>query len=406
MIIFAKSHISGYTKKDGTIVAPHEDKRIKSNQQKSELIPYDSDSEEVEQYFDKIEKYDIKNGLKTFYHASPDKNLTKILDSHASGRHDFAGIFGADGPRQAYSKWYGDYVYEVTCPANKVASDSDIRNIIENDDGIDELIEDAVLFQMEEGDIDIVKNMLLSSDDNLENMSDDDLSQLGWGDAETVSYETQRIRGVIASANGYLAVEEGDGYLILPGADVKLSRVQHQSVLDKRLHNSPLAKAVLFIKSRPTEAQIAAGNYKKPRIAWHGLEIAIENPVGTVRSGPGWRTVMKNAYGYVCRSEAVDGDECDVYIGPDMDTAPMVYVVHQRKAGDWKAYDEDKSMLGFSSEVEARAAYLKHYDDKRFLGPITAMPVDEFVAKVRATYDKPAMIKAIGGALVLFMPPS
>lgn len=144
----------------------------------------------------------------------------------------------------------------------------------------------------------------------------------------------------------------------------------------------------------PTPAQAEAGNYKKPRVKWHGIEIAIENPVGSVRKGNGWKTTMKNAYGYVCRSEAVDGDEVDVYLGSNME-APIVYVVHQCKYNDWDKYDEDKCMIGFDSEDEAKAAYLKHYDDKRFLGPVTAVPVDAFVKKVKATYDKPAMIKAL-----------
>lgn len=162
---------------------------------------------------------------------------------------------------------------------------------------------------------------------------------------------------------------------------------------------------LLLIKSRadgwkqPTPAQAEAGNYKKPRVRWQGLEIAIENLAGTVREGKGWRTEMKYDYGYVCRSEAVDGDEVDVYLGPDLDAADTVYVVHQRKYGDWKSYDEDKAMIGFASEEAARDAYLAHYDDPRFLGPITAMPVEEFVRKVKATKEKPAMIKAI----VLFM---
>lgn len=165
----------------------------------------------------------------------------------------------------------------------------------------------------------------------------------------------------------------------------------------------PMMKALVLRKAAgwtpPTPAQAEAGNYKKPRVQWHGLEIAIENPAGSVREGKGWRTKMKYDYGYVCRSGAVDGDEVDVYLGPELDKAPTVYVVHQRKYGDWKKYDEDKAMLGFSSEAAARAAYLEHYDDPRFLGPITAMPVDEFVEKVKATYDKPAMIKAV----VLFL---
>jgi hypothetical protein len=154
----------------------------------------------------------------------------------------------------------------------------------------------------------------------------------------------------------------------------------------------------------PTPAQAEAGNYRKPVVRWNGLDIAIENPAGTVRRGNGWETRMIYDYGYVKRSEAVDGDEVDVYLGPNLENAPMVYVVHQRKYGDWDAYDEDKCMLGFDSEDDASAAYLQHYDDARFLGPITAMPVAEFVEKVRATRDKPAMIKGVGmSQMVMFL---
>lgn len=182
---------------------------------------------------------------------------------------------------------------------------------------------------------------------------------------------------------------------------------KYRRLLERRTGGDPaaMAREDAAITARaggwvsPTPAQAEAGNYKKPRVRWHGLEIAIENPAGSVREGKGWRTKMKYDYGYVCRSEAVDGDEVDVYLGPELDTAPTVYVVHQRKYGDWEKYDEDKCMLGFPSEAAARAAYLEHYDDPRFLGPITAMPVDEFVTKVRATREKPAMIKA----LVLFL---
>lgn len=152
----------------------------------------------------------------------------------------------------------------------------------------------------------------------------------------------------------------------------------------------------LMIKSKweqPTALQAKAGNYFKPRMDWNGLEIAIENPAGSVRVGRGWKTKMVNDYGYICESGGVDGDEVDVYIGPNPENAKMVYVVHQRKGGEWKSYDEDKCMIGFDSEALARDAYLKHYDDARFLGPISAMTVDAFVAKVKATKDKPAMIK-------------
>jgi hypothetical protein len=149
----------------------------------------------------------------------------------------------------------------------------------------------------------------------------------------------------------------------------------------------------------PTHAQMKAGNYRKGVMKWRGLEIAIENPAGSVRrghkpNGDEWATRMLYAYGYAKGSTGTDGDEVDVFLGSQLD-APMVYVVHQNTVDDWDRYDEDKVMVGFASEEDARSAFLACYDDPRFLGPITAMPVEEFVTKVRATRDAPAMIKAL-----------
>lgn len=143
----------------------------------------------------------------------------------------------------------------------------------------------------------------------------------------------------------------------------------------------------------PSREQAEAGRYNKPRVKWRGLTIAIENPAGSVRRGPGWEQRMRYDYGEIVGSCGVDGDPVDVFVGPNPE-APMVYVVHQRKRGRWAEYDEDKCMVGFDSEEDARAAFLSCYTDPRFLGPITTMPVDEFVEKVRATREKPTMIKA------------
>lgn len=151
-------------------------------------------------------------------------------------------------------------------------------------------------------------------------------------------------------------------------------------------------------KSQPTPAQIEAGNYKKRHVRFQGLEISIENPAGSVRKGVDrdgheWRTQMVHAYGYIRGSKGVDKDHVDCYLGPNPD-AGRAYIIHQRKAGQWDRFDEDKVMLGFDTEAQAKAAYLKHYDDPRFLGPVTAMPMDEFKTKVLATAKRPAMIKA------------
>jgi hypothetical protein len=149
----------------------------------------------------------------------------------------------------------------------------------------------------------------------------------------------------------------------------------------------------------PSAEQAESDAYNKPRIQWRGLTIAIENPAGSVRRGRNrhgvtWEVRMRFDYGEVVGSMGVDGDPVDIYMGPNPD-APMVYVVHQRRVNDWTEYDEDKCMVGFDSQADAEAAFLSNYNDPRFLGPITAMPVDEFVQKVRATAKNPAMIKAV-----------
>lgn len=149
----------------------------------------------------------------------------------------------------------------------------------------------------------------------------------------------------------------------------------------------------------PTDAQIKAGNYPKRTVRWNGLVLKIENEAGSVRSGKKpdgsvWETRMVHPYGYVAGTEGVDGDEVDIFLGPN-ESAPLVYVIHQKKVGDWSRYDEDKAMLGFDSQEDAVRAFLLNYDDPRFLGPVTAMPVAEFVEKARATKRRPAMIKAL-----------
>lgn len=120
---------------------------------------------------------------------------------------------------------------------------------------------------------------------------------------------------------------------------------------------------------------------------FRGLDIAIENKKGSERK---WydpygkekgSTHMHYDYGYIRLTEGTDGDHVDVYIGPDED-AENVFIVDQMKKPDFKTFDEQKCMLGFKTEAEAKAAYLKQYDDPRFFGSIKSMPVEEFKMKV------------------------
>lgn len=162
-------------------------------------------------------------------------------------------------------------------------------------------------------------------------------------------------------------------------------------------------KPVIFLKaSAPTPAQLEAGNYRKGHRWFRNMRLTIENPKGSFRrwkdaDGSEGRTEMKFDYGYIRGTlSAGDDEHVDCYIGPNEDAA-NVYVIDQAKVGHWDEFDEQKVMLGFDSEDEAKAAYLEHYTDPRFFMSIRPMPLEEFREKAHATLKEPAMIKSAIG---------
>lgn len=120
---------------------------------------------------------------------------------------------------------------------------------------------------------------------------------------------------------------------------------------------------------QPTAAQKEAGNYKKGHISLGGLDISIENPAGSSRSGTdksgkAWSVEMKSHYGYIKGTIGRDKDHIDVFIKPGtetLDDSSPVYIINQVDPNDRKKFDEHKVMLGFSSLGEAKQAYLLNY---------------------------------------------
>lgn len=165
------------------------------------------------------------------------------------------------------------------------------------------------------------------------------------------------------------------------------------------------AKHHLDALNAPSEAQISAGNYRKPKIKFQGLDISIENPRGSMRGGvdpdgKAWSTGMVHHYGYIRRSLGVDGDHFDCFVGPQADCS-HAYVITTKRPPDFTEDDEQKAMLGFPTEKAARDAFALHYDDPRFFGGLVEIPMDEFKAKVMTTRQDPRLLKA----RVLFLLP-
>lgn len=135
-----------------------------------------------------------------------------------------------------------------------------------------------------------------------------------------------------------------------------------------------------FAKSYSVEAYPIDGY-----LEMHGLRIAIENGKGSKRrwvdyeSGDRGETVMVHPYGYLVGTEGADGDEVDVYVGPNR-ASERVFVINQRRIDDKRRFDEHKVMLGFDTEAQARAAYLRHYDDNGpgMLGSCVVWDMDRF----------------------------
>ncbi|WP_421213449.1 LPD38 domain-containing protein [Aeromonas dhakensis] len=157
------------------------------------------------------------------------------------------------------------------------------------------------------------------------------------------------------------------------------------------------------VAPEPTEAQKEAGNYKKGHLTLQGMDIALENPKGSTRSGTdrdgkAWQSTMAHDYGYIKRSLGADGDHVDVFIG-DQPESETVYVVDQADPKTGK-FDEHKVMMGFADGQAARAGYLANYEKGwQGLSAIKAMPVEEFKRWVKEGDTKsPIAAQAVGGA--------
>ncbi|WP_421849875.1 PLxRFG domain-containing protein [Oricola sp.] len=136
----------------------------------------------------------------------------------------------------------------------------------------------------------------------------------------------------------------------------------------------------------PSQAQKEAENYKMGHVRLGGMEISIENPAGSVRSGTSpdgstWSNTMQGHYGRFKGTVGADGDHVDTFIKPGTneltDNAP-VWVIDQVDPKTGK-FDEHKVMLGYGSRRAARNAYMGSYDgDWKGLGTVTESTLGDF----------------------------
>ena len=132
----------------------------------------------------------------------------------------------------------------------------------------------------------------------------------------------------------------------------------------------------------PTEPQKHVGNYQKVHLNIDGLNISIENPKGSIRSGISkdgkkWSCVLACDYGDIRGTHDVDGDPVDIYLSDHPDKG-AVFVIDQINP-ETKQFDEHKVMYGFNSVEDAKKTYLDCFEPGwNGLGWITPVTKAEF----------------------------
>ena len=133
----------------------------------------------------------------------------------------------------------------------------------------------------------------------------------------------------------------------------------------------------------PTPEQLINNDYTTGKFKINELEIQIENPAGSTRSGTGangstWNTEMTAHYGFISDTLGEDGDEIDVFVaaGTPPDYAGPFFVVYQNdETGN---FDEHKAVIGVPNRGAAIKLYQDHYDENwSGLGAVVEFPTNE-----------------------------
>jgi hypothetical protein len=182
------------------------------------------------------------------------------------------------------------------------------------------------------------------------------------------------------------------------------------SPVDQAAHEA--ATSPLNEKPAPTGPQIEAGNYEKGHANVGGLDISIENPAGSTRR-PEWPT-LESHYGYVkgVPARSPDKEHVDVFVKPGTSEKynGPVFVIDQMH--DDGSYNEPKAMIGYRSQREARATYLRNYTKgwESHIGGITEMTMGQFKSRLQdenafmQPQERPLGVNQIPHDLVITLP--
>lgn len=163
------------------------------------------------------------------------------------------------------------------------------------------------------------------------------------------------------------------------------------TLIDKHAHQaatSPYNRAKL-----PNQDSLIAGDYSKGAVKIGELDIAIENPADSIRSGTDpsgkeWQVKMQHHYGYIENTMGADGDEIDVFVKNHLDSVPeQAYIIRQLNSDG--TFDEHKIVIGAETEDEAKEIYHSNFEAGwQGFGSIERIAMADLPAKFQHTWSE------------------
>jgi len=165
----------------------------------------------------------------------------------------------------------------------------------------------------------------------------------------------------------------GAGAGTVGNASVKADKDTHKKDLVKDFVAGSLAGALVKKANDPIKKKIEVQGVPI-WIEWKKGETRLYKKKGVVK----YERFMKADYGYIPDTLDSDGEELDVYVGPDRNS-PKAFVIKQLKKDG--SFDEHKVMIGYASSEDAKSSYAYHMGGaKEHFGGMRQVPVSALTA--------------------------
>ena len=329
-------------------------------------------------------KPDLQNMLNALGAAAP-----KFIEAQAVSRGDIQDVSSSiiDGMEQALDKRVANAIIDA---ANTIVAakrnDQDIAEFVQQQglfgdlgEGVPEL---AVFLSKNSRSAKKMSLLFKAMADFAEKQAIDQLNMGLFGEPEPVS---------IKDAINYAVSVINDNYGDHATMSMFDSANDSFTFFDKQAHQaatSPYNQTLL-----PDQENLLAGDYSKGAVKIGELDIAIENPADSIRSGTDlsgkeWQVKMQHHYGYIENTMGADGDEVDVFVKNHLDSVPeQAYIIRQLNSDG--TFDEHKIVIGAETEDEAKEIYHSNFEAGwQGFGSIELIAMADLPAKFQHTWSE------------------